>query len=90
MNEGATVRELLTWFLEHDSADEAGIRAWLAAVPPTLWPGFSAEAAAELNEQDASGNPAADSNAAAARHHAAETKRRLLGEERQRREYSGS
>ena len=81
------MRELLNRYLGHDPADETGIRAWLAAVPPALWPGFSAEAAAELNERDAPGGRAAASNEAAARRHAVETKRRLLGEERQRREY---
>ena len=90
MNEGTTVRELLTRFLEHDSANEAGIRARLAAVPPALWPGFSAEAAAELTEGDAAGGSPTATNEAAARHHAAETKRRLLGEERQRCEYGHS
>ena len=90
MNEGTTVRALLTGFLEHEGGDEAGIRARLAAVPPALWPGFSAEAAAELNEGDAAIDSPATSNEGAARLHAAEIKRRLLGEERQRREYGHS
>jgi hypothetical protein len=82
MDEGTALRELLTPFLGDGGRDEAALRAWLADIPPALWPAFSAEAAAELTGQDA-----ATSGAEAARQASARLKRRLLGEERTRREY---
>ena len=70
MNEGRQVHELLRWFLETD--DEAALRRGLAEIEPELWPGFSAEAAAELAGEDEGSR---------------QLHRRLLGEERRRREY---
>ena len=70
MDEGRRVRELLTWFLATN--DEEDLRRGLAAIEPDVWPGFSAEAAAEL---------------AGAEQVSRELHRRLLGEERHRREY---
>ena len=69
-DEGRTVRELLTWFLETE--DEVALGQGLARIPPAVWPGFSAEAAAEIRNQE---------HARFALH------RHLLGEERRRREY---
>ena len=70
MHEGQTVRALLTWFLQTD--DEATLRRGLADIPASVWPGFSAEAAAEIRDQD-------QTRYALHRH--------VLGEERRRREY---
>ena len=70
MDEGQSVRALLTWFLQTD--DEATLRQGLENIPPSVWPGFSAEAAAEIQNQDQA---------------RFELHRHVLGEERRRREY---
>ena len=70
MDEGRTVRALLTWFLQTD--DEATLRQGLADIPASVWPGFCAEAAAEIRNQE-------DARFGIHRH--------VLGEERRRREY---
>jgi len=70
MDEAEAVRERLTWFLQTE--DENALRSGLTAIAPALWPGFSAEAAAELQSEA---------------HANRERHRRLLGEERRRREY---
>ena len=70
MDEGQEVRELLTWFL--GTNDEEELRRGLAAIEPHVWPGFSAEAAAELATQDEASR---------------QLHRHVLGEERHRREY---
>ncbi len=70
MDEAKTVRELLTWFL--DTEDEASLRSGLREIAPSLWPGFSAEAADELRRDE---------------HTDKQLHRRVLGDERRRREY---
>ena len=85
MDEGSAVRELLAWFLDDGTDDPEAIRRGLRDVPAELWPGFSAEAAAELNEQER--RPGTSGEPDAQRVERLERKRRLLGEERVRREY---
>jgi len=79
MSEQRVFDDLLAWFLDPATADEAAIRRRLTEIPPTLWPAFSGEVAAELSER-------------AARYGAdvqlLQQKRHLLGEERARREAS--
>jgi hypothetical protein len=79
MNEQRVFDDLLAWFLDPATADEAAIRQRLTEVPATVWPSFSGEVAAELSERARQEAAGADMIA---------LKRHLLGEERTRREAS--
>lgn len=76
MGRGEGFEELLAWFTDPDVTDEGAIAARLREIAPALWPGFSAEAAAELADREQSGGDRA----------LIERKKRLLGEERRHRE----
>lgn len=78
MNAGNELERLQRWLVGADSADERAIRDGLHDIHPEIWPAFSGQAAADLDLAQETGQMPAPE---------AMLKRRLLGEERQRREY---